>query len=165
MEVLPKTVEKKSKICFGSGVKIESEKYVVDPDELDELHGPVKIIFVLLRKVKVYNFIRRMKVKVYNLVRHTWLIVADDLLMLGLSSFRRKLFDFQAFHNQAHIINLSGIIIYFCGTYYLYAMKHLMRLVNEVAISMEEKVMMVKLISFFQCNESFALDQVHSNDP
>ena len=93
----------------------------MDPDELDELHGPVKIIFVLLRKVKVYNFIRRMKVKVYNLVRHTWLIVADDLLMLGLSSFRRKLFDFQAFHNQAHIINLSGIIIYFCGTYYLYA--------------------------------------------
>ena len=81
------------------------KKYVVDPDELDELHGPVKIIFVLLRKVKVYNFIRRMKVKVYNLVRHTWLIVADDLLMLGLSSFRRKLFDFQAFHNQAHIIN------------------------------------------------------------
>ena len=95
------------------------KKYVVDPDELDELHGPVKIIFVLLRKVKVYNFIRRMKVKVYNLVRHTWLIVADDLLMLGLSSFRRKLFDFQAF--QAHIIKLSGIIIYFCGTYYIYA--------------------------------------------
>ena len=90
----------------------------------DELHGPVKIIFVLLRKVKVYNFIRRMKVKVYNLVRHTWLIVADDLLMLGLSSFRRKLFDFQAFHNQAHIINLSGIIIYFCGTYYLYAREY-----------------------------------------
>jgi len=125
VEVLPKTVEKKSKICFGSGVKIESEKYVVDPDELDELHGPVKIIFVLLRKVKVYNFIRRMKVKVYNLVRHTWLIVADDLLMLGLSSFRRKLFDFQAFHNQAHIINLSGIIIYFCGTFYLYAKRKL----------------------------------------
>ena len=47
----------------------------------------------------------------------------------------------------------------------IYQMKHLMRLVNEVAISMEEKVMMVKLISFFQCNESFALDQVHSNDP
>ena len=41
------------------------KKYVVDPDELDELHGPVKIIFVLLRKVKIYN-IRRMKVKVYN---------------------------------------------------------------------------------------------------
>ena len=60
-----------------------------------------------------------MKVKVYNLVRHTWLIVANNLLMLGLSSFRRKLFDFQAF--QAHIINLSGIIIYFCGTGYLYA--------------------------------------------
>ena len=99
----------------------------MDPDELDELHGPVKIIFVLLRKVKVYNFIRRMKVKVYNLVRHTWLIVADDLLMLGLSSFRRKLFDFQAFHNQAHIINLSGIIIYFCGTYYLYALHNVIK--------------------------------------
>ena len=64
---------------------------------------------------------RRMKVKVYNYVRHTWLIVANNLLMLGLLSFRLKLFDLQAFNNQAHIINLSGIIIYFCGTYYLYA--------------------------------------------
>ena len=62
-----------------------------------------------------------MKVKVYNLVRHTWLKVANNLLMLGLSSFRRKLFDIQAFDNQAHTIKLSGIIIYFCGTYYLYA--------------------------------------------
>ena len=66
-----------------------------------------------------------MKVKVYNLVRHTWLKVANNLLMLGLSSFRRKLFDIQAFDNQAHIINLSGIIIYFCGTYYLYALTYL----------------------------------------
>ena len=41
--------------------------------------------------------------------------------MLGLSHFRHKLFEFQAFHNQAHIINFTGIIIYFCGTYYLYA--------------------------------------------
>ena len=41
--------------------------------------------------------------------------------MLGLSYFRRKLFEFQAFHNQAHIVNFTGIIIYFCGTYYLYA--------------------------------------------
>ena len=41
--------------------------------------------------------------------------------MLGLSYFRHKLFEFQAFLNQAHIINLTGIIIYFCGTYYLYA--------------------------------------------
>ena len=73
------------------------------------------------KKQKYINFTRRMKVKVYNLVRHTWLKVANNLLMLGLSSFRRKLFDLQAFHNQAHIINLSGIIIYFCGTYYLYA--------------------------------------------
>ena len=62
-----------------------------------------------------------MKVKVYNYVRHTWLIVANNLLMLGLLSFRLKLFDLQAFNNQAHIIDLSGIIIYFCGTYYLYA--------------------------------------------
>ena len=41
--------------------------------------------------------------------------------MLGLLSFRLKLFDLQALNNQAHIINLSGIIIYFCGTYLLYA--------------------------------------------
>ena len=114
---------KNQKFALDRVLKLKMKKYVVDPDELDELHGPVKIIFVLLRKVKVYNFIRRMKVKVYNLVRHTWLIVADDLLMLGLSSFRHKLFDFQAFHNQAYIINLSDIIIYFCGTYYLYAPK------------------------------------------
>ena len=43
--------------------------------------------------------------------------------MPGLSYFRHKLFEFQAFHNQAHIINFTGIIIYFCGTYYLYAVK------------------------------------------
>ena len=47
--------------------------------------------------------------------------MANNLLMLGLSYFRRKLFEFQAFHNQAHIVNFTGIIIYFCGTYYLYA--------------------------------------------
>ena len=41
--------------------------------------------------------------------------------MPGLSYFRHKLFEFQAFHNHAHIINFTGIIIYFCGTYYLYA--------------------------------------------
>ena len=62
-----------------------------------------------------------MEVKVYNLIRQTWLKVANNLLMLGLSIFRHKLFDLRTFHNQAHIINLSGIIIYFCGTYYLYA--------------------------------------------
>ena len=49
--------------------------------------------------------------------------MANNLLMLGLSYFRHKLFEFQAFHNQAHIINFTGIIIYFCGTYYLYAKK------------------------------------------
>ena len=48
--------------------------------------------------------------------------MANNLLMLGLSYFRHKLFEFQAFHNQAHIINFTGIIIYFCGTYYLYAL-------------------------------------------
>ena len=47
--------------------------------------------------------------------------VANNLLMLGLSNIRRKLFDLQAFHKQAHIFNFTGIIIYFCGTYYLYA--------------------------------------------
>ena len=47
--------------------------------------------------------------------------VANNLLMLGLIYYRRKLFEIQAFHNQAHIINFTGIIIYFCGTYYLYA--------------------------------------------
>ena len=50
--------------------------------------------------------------------------VANNLLMLGLSNIRRKLFDLQAFHKQAHIFNFTGIIIYFCGTYYLYAMNH-----------------------------------------
>ena len=48
--------------------------------------------------------------------------VANNLLMLGLSNIRRKLFDLQAFHKQAHILNFTGIIIYFCGTYYLYAL-------------------------------------------
>ena len=47
--------------------------------------------------------------------------VANNLLMLGLIYYRRKLFEIQAFHNQAHIINFTGIIIYFWGTYYLYA--------------------------------------------
>ena len=51
--------------------------------------------------------------------------MANNLLMLGLSYFRHKLFEFQAFHNQAHIINFTGIIIYFCGTYYLYAPRKL----------------------------------------
>ena len=49
-----------------------------------------------------------------------WLKVASNLLMHGLSSVRRKLFDLQAFHNQAHIINLSDIVIYFNGIFYLY---------------------------------------------
>ena len=49
--------------------------------------------------------------------------MANNLLMPGLSYFRHRLFEFQAFHNQAHIINFTGIIIYFCGTYYLYAPK------------------------------------------
>ena len=48
--------------------------------------------------------------------------MANNLLMPGLSYFRHKLFEFQAFHNQAHITNFTGIIMYFCGTYYLYAL-------------------------------------------
>ena len=48
-------------------------------------------------------------------------IGANNLLMLALSNFRHKLFDLQTFQNQAHIISVTGIIIYFLGTYYLYA--------------------------------------------
>ena len=59
--------------------------------------------------------------------------VANNLLMLGLIYYRRKLFEIQAFHNQAHIINFTGIIMYFCGTYYLYAVKDQ---VPKVLISM-----------------------------
>ena len=44
--------------------------------------------------------------------------MANNLLMLGLSYFRCKLFESQ---DKANIINFTGIIIYFCGTYYLYA--------------------------------------------
>ena len=40
--------------------------------------------------------------------------------MLALSNYRRKLFDLQTFQNQAHIISVTGIIIYFLGTYYLH---------------------------------------------
>ena len=51
-------------------------------------------------------------------------IGANNLLMLPLSNYtviyRRKLFDLQTFQNQAHIISVTGIIIYFLGTYYLY---------------------------------------------
>ena len=43
--------------------------------------------------------------------------------MLALSNYRRKLFDLQTFQNQAHIISVTGIIIYFLGTYYLYTIK------------------------------------------
>ena len=47
-------------------------------------------------------------------------IGANNLLMLALSNYWRKLFDLQTFQNQAHIISVTGIIIYFLGTYYLY---------------------------------------------
>ena len=47
-------------------------------------------------------------------------IGANNLLMLALSNYRRKLFDLQTFQNQAHIISVTGIIIYFLGTFYLY---------------------------------------------
>ena len=49
-------------------------------------------------------------------------IGANNLLMLALSNYRRKLFDLQTFQNQAHIISVTGIIIYFLGTYYLYTL-------------------------------------------
>ena len=47
--------------------------------------------------------------------------MANNLLMPGLSYIRHKLFEFQAFHNQAYIINFTGIMIYLCSTNYLYA--------------------------------------------
>ena len=47
-------------------------------------------------------------------------IGANNLLMLALSNYRRKLFDLQTFQNQAHIISVTGIIIYFLGMHYLY---------------------------------------------
>ena len=50
-------------------------------------------------------------------------IGANNLLMLALSNYRRKLFDLQTFQNQAHIISVTGIIIYFLGTYYLYTLE------------------------------------------
>ena len=48
--------------------------------------------------------------------------------MLALSNYRRKLFDLQTFQNQAHIISVTGIIIYFLGTYYLYTLRAGVRL-------------------------------------
>ena len=42
----------------------------------------------------------------------------NNLLMLGLSYFRCKLFESQ---DKANIINFTGIVIYVCGTYYFYA--------------------------------------------
>ena len=52
-------------------------------------------------------------------------IGANNLLMLALSNYRRILFDLQTFQNQAHIISITGIIIYFLGTYYLYTLQKL----------------------------------------
>ena len=58
---------------------------------------------------------------IYMPEKSWWICVdQDNLLMLALSNFRRKLFDLQTFQNQAHIISVTGIIIYFLGTYYLY---------------------------------------------
>ena len=46
--------------------------------------------------------------------------VAKILLLQVFLNIRRKLFDFQTFMNQTHIINSTDIIIYFADTYYLY---------------------------------------------
>ena len=46
--------------------------------------------------------------------------VAKILLFQVFLNIRRKLFDFQTFMNQTHIINSTDIIIYFTDTYYLY---------------------------------------------
>ena len=49
--------------------------------------------------------------------------VAKILLLQVFLNIRRKLFDFQTFMNQTHIINSTDIIIYFTDTYYLYYLK------------------------------------------
>ena len=49
--------------------------------------------------------------------------VAKILLLQVFFNIRRKLFDFQTFMNQTHIINSTDIIIYFTDTYYLYYSK------------------------------------------
>ena len=46
--------------------------------------------------------------------------VAKILLLQVFFNIRRKLFDFQTFMNETHIINSTDIIIYFTDTYYLY---------------------------------------------
>ena len=46
--------------------------------------------------------------------------VTKILLLQVFLNIRRKLFDFQTFMNQTHIINSTDIIIYFTDTYYLY---------------------------------------------
>ena len=46
--------------------------------------------------------------------------VAKILLLQVFLNIRRKLFDFQTFMIQTHIINYTDIIIYFTDTYYLY---------------------------------------------
>ena len=46
--------------------------------------------------------------------------IAKILLLQVFLSIRRKLFDFQTFMNQTHIINSTDIITYFTDTYYLY---------------------------------------------
>ena len=50
--------------------------------------------------------------------------VAKILLLQVFLNIRRKLFDFQTFMNQTHIINSTDISIYFTGTYYLYYPNH-----------------------------------------
>ena len=45
------------------------------------------------------------------------LLGANNLLMLILFEYQAALFVFQAFHNQAHIINITGMIMYLFGTY------------------------------------------------
>ena len=62
-------------------------------------------------------------------------IGANNLLMLALSNYRRKLFDLQTFQNQAHIISVTGIIIYFLGTYYLYTLDQVASVAPELLMA------------------------------
>ena len=63
------------------------------------------------------------KSKIIQFYQTNVTIVAKILLLQVFLNIRRKLFDFQTFMIQTHIINYTDIIIYFTDTYYLYYIK------------------------------------------
>ena len=63
------------------------------------------------------------KSKIIQFYQTNVTIVAKILLLQVFLDIRHKLFDFQTFMNETHIINSTDIIIYFTDTYYLYYIK------------------------------------------